>query len=62
MYHDEFCDEFQEWRKRNKVTMRKVSKALRTPVSTLNAWLLGYNPIPSHMKEALEAFRKGHDF
>lgn len=60
MYSDDFCDDFSGWRKRTRTPLIKISKALNVPVSTLAAWLLGYNPIPSHMKEALEMFRKEH--
>ena len=58
MYENQFCQDFKTWRKRNKVNMLMVSKALSTPVSTLNSWINGYNPLPAHMKDALEQFMK----
>jgi len=61
MYDDSFGRQFQEWRKRKGVTMMMVSKELRKPVSTLNAWILGYNQMPEHIKAALEQYQKEHD-
>lgn len=58
MYETQFCQDFKTWRKRNKVPMLQVSKALSTPVSTLNSWINGYNPLPTQMKKALEQFMK----
>ncbi|MBI4807050.1 MAG: ERCC4 domain-containing protein [Desulfovibrio sp.] len=54
MYENQFCHDFKTWRKRNKVPMLQVSKALSTPVSTLNSWINGYIPLPTQMKKALE--------
>jgi len=58
MYTNDFCSQFQSWRQENSIPLIKVSKAINKPVSTINAWLLGYNPIPERMKDALEQFMK----
>ena len=58
MYCNEFCDQFAQWRKAKRISLIKISKAIRVPVSTLAAWLLGYNPLPPDMKTVLEQFMK----